>query len=117
MLKTGFSAKKSMKNLCHVKNSPYLCSRKFKVSVVMENKSFREFKELHLSSWCESVIRSMKGRSRKSVLVKDLYVDYVVGCHKAGIVPPLTSRDMAAEFVNLGCGKKRFGKGIVIKFG
>lgn len=83
----------------------------------MENKSFRKFKELHLSSWCESVIRSMKGRSRKSVLVKDLYVDYVVGCHKAGIVPPLTSRDMAAEFVNLGCGKKRFGKGIVIKFG
>ena len=52
-----------------------------------------------------------------SVLVKDLYVDYVVGCHKAGIVPPLTSRDMAAEFVNLGCGKKRFGKGMVIKFG
>ena len=78
---------------------------------------YTSIKELHLSSWCESVIRSMKGRSRRSVLVKDLYVDYVVGCHKAGIVPPLTSRDMAAEFVNLGCGKERFGKGMVIKFG
>lgn len=69
-----------------------------------------------LSSWCEMVIRTMKGSGGKSVLVKELYKQYVISCVRSDTRTWCSVREMTKCFVEHGCAKRRIGKGLVIRF-